>query len=191
MLTEQIFPLNSYLKSYISPKLIVHSQPKKGGFGVFSLRPIMKGELLAIFGGHVLTYQQLMRLPFYLHSLSLQVQKDLYLVSFVVEGADRINHSCNPNAGISQANHLVAIKTIEAREEICFDYAMTDSSDYDEFICFCGQPQCRGKMTGNDWRSPELQERYEGYFSPYLNYQIQEEKKAKLKEEKENLFFYV
>lgn len=191
MLTEPIFPLNSYLKSYISPKLIVHYQSKKGGFGVFCLEPVVKGELLAIFGGHALNYQQLMRLPDYFHSLTLQVKNDLYLVSFRVEPADRINHSCNPNAGMSQANHLVAIKNIEARKEICFDYAMTDSCPYDEFICHCGESQCRGKVTGNDWRSPELQARYKDYFSPYLRHQIKQEQNVTLKHDRKHLFSHV
>jgi hypothetical protein len=49
---------------------------------------------------------------------------------------------------------------------------MTDSSDYDEFTCRCGTALCRGQVTGQDWRRPELQERYRGYFSPYLQQRI-------------------
>jgi hypothetical protein len=67
---------------------------------------------------------------------------------------------------------LVAIRDIEPNEEVCFDYAMSDSSDYDEFECHCGTTSCRTKVTGLDWKLPELQRRYRGYFSPYLQRRI-------------------
>jgi hypothetical protein len=67
---------------------------------------------------------------------------------------------------------LVAMRDIASREDISFDYAMTDGEPYDEFTCACGAPQCRGRVTGNDWRLPELWRRYEGYFSPYLQRRI-------------------
>ena len=60
------------------------------------------------------------------------------------------------------------MQPIASGEEICFDYAMCDSTPYDEFECVCGVPLCRGRVTQNDWTRPELQNRYQGYFSPYL-----------------------
>jgi hypothetical protein len=53
-------------------------------------------------------------------------------------------------------------------EELTFDYAMSDGSDYDEFECHCGAGICRGTVTGQDWQLTELQHRYAGLFSPYL-----------------------
>ena len=32
--------------------------------------------------------------------------------------------------------------------------------------------QCRGRVTGNDWRDPTLWKRYAGHFSPYLQRRI-------------------
>ena len=64
------------------------------------------------------------------------------------------------------------MRDIEAGEEVCFDYAMSDGEPYDEFDCQCGTPLCRGQVTGNDWQRPELQKRYDGYFSPYLQARI-------------------
>ena len=59
---------------------------------------------------------------------------DLFLASVPpFDPADFVNHSCDPNCGIVGAVLLVARRAIEAGEEICFDYAMTDSDDYDEF----------------------------------------------------------
>jgi uncharacterized protein len=34
--------------------------------------------------------------------------------------------------------------------------------------CSCGTPSCRGTITGDDWRDPELQRRYGAWFSRYL-----------------------
>ena len=84
-----------------------------------------------------------------------------------------LNHSCNPNAGLSGQICLIAMRDINVGEEVCFDYAMSDSSDYDEFECHCGAPNCRKKITGNDWKLLELHKKYEGYFIPYLQRRIQ------------------
>ena len=63
---------------------------------------------------------------------------------------------------------VVAMRDIVPGEELSFDYAMCDASDYDEFRCLCGESTCRGIVTGSDWRDPVLQAKYAGWFSPYL-----------------------
>jgi len=83
-----------------------------------------------------------------------------------------LNHSCEPSCGLVGATLLVAMRDIAVGEELTFDYATCDSSDYDEFECLCGEPTCRGIVTGLDWTKPELQERYAGWFSPYLQRRI-------------------
>ena len=49
--------------SYTSPKLELRSCPEKGGFGLFACQPIAAGELLAMWGGQVVTTEQLEELP--------------------------------------------------------------------------------------------------------------------------------
>ena len=68
----------------------------------------------------------------------------------------------------------MALRDIQPDEEVCFDYAMTDSTPYDEFECHCGLPTCRKIVTGNDWKLPELWAKYQGYFSPYLQRRIEQ-----------------
>jgi uncharacterized protein len=73
------------------------------------------------------------------------------------------------------------MRDIKVGEEVCFDYAMSDTMPYDEFECGCGQPTCRGNISGNDWQKPELQKRYAGFFSPHVQRRIdaqQSEKRA-------------
>jgi hypothetical protein len=73
---------------------------------------------------------------------------------------------------------VVAMRDIAIGEELTFDYAMSDGGDYDEFDCLCESNDCRGVVTGRDWRLPELQTRYAGWFSPYLARKIADEAKG-------------
>jgi hypothetical protein len=63
---------------------------------------------------------------------------------------------------------VISMADIEVGEELTFDYAMTDSSQYDEFKCFCRKENCRGKITGKDWQDSILQSMYKNYFSSFI-----------------------
>lgn len=162
--------------SYISPKLQVRQVPEKGGYGVFAVEPIAADEVVIVWGGKVMTLPQVYaEVPANRWRYVLQIDEGLYLVSDFTrppEEADFVNHSCAPNLGVRGQIALVAMRSIAPDEELCFDYAMTDGSPYDEFECCCGTPQCRKHITGEDWRIPELQTRYAGYFSAYLQRRI-------------------
>lgn len=159
---------------FISPKLAMRVREEKGGYGVFAMEPIARGELLVMWGGSIVSGDQLKNLTSTARRHSIQVEEDLFLAPHELpEPADFINHSCNPNAGLSGQTGLVALTMINAGEEICYDYAMSDGSPYDEFQCACGSWNCRQRVTGNDWLILELQQRYAGYFSPYLARRIE------------------
>lgn len=167
--------------SYLSPKLEVRAHPKKGGLGVFTRQPVKAGEVLAVWSGDLCDREGLSQLSPEKQHRSLQVEEDLYLVTSVAdEPADYINHCCEPNAGIDGQIVLRAMRAIAPNEEVCFDYAMSDGSSYDEFECACGSLNCRHWITGNDWRYPDLQTKYAGWFSAYLQRRIdqQQEKVA-------------
>jgi hypothetical protein len=130
--------------SYISPKLEARPRKKKGGFGVFADLPVEQGELLVVWGGEVINAEELQRLPAITQRHSIQVEENLYLAPVApAEPADFVNHCCNPNAGMSGQIALVAMREIKVGEEVCYDYAMSDGSPYDEFECACGTPDCR------------------------------------------------
>lgn len=156
--------------SYRSPKL--ETRATSHGLGNFARETVYKGELLAIWGGQVLKKDAFMQQTEYMRNISIQVGDDLFLVPIKLEDADYFNHSCDPNAGLNGQHTLIAMREIMPGEEICFDYAMCDSVPYDEFECECGAANCRGKVTGNDWKITALWERYDGYFSPYLQRKI-------------------
>jgi uncharacterized protein len=156
----------------MSPKLIP-ADIAIAGRGTHARVPIAPGEVVAAFGGYMVSGDVFAVLPDHRRSLSIQVADDLYLVgSEHPEPNDMVNHSCDPNCGILGGTVLVAIRPIAVGEELCYDYAMSDGSPYDEFSCSCGTALCRGEVTGDDWSRPELIERYKGWFSAYLQARI-------------------
>ena len=139
------------------------------GRGSIAVEPIDAGEVVAAFGGRCITRDEFDLLPVGQQVRSIQIEERLFLAGPVEpEPADFINHSCDPNCGMSGSTVLIALRDIDVGEALSYDYATSDGCDYDEFECACGSVNCRGKVSGYDWMLPELQIRYRGYFSPYL-----------------------
>lgn len=162
---------------FISPKLEGRLIDNKGGRAVFARERVRAKEVLVVWGGEVVTGDMLSHMSDDKHRLSIQIEEDLYLVTGMEGPADWVNHSCDPNAGLVGQVVLVALRDIRVGEEICFDYSTSDGSPYDEFDCGCGAKTCRHHVTGDDWKLPELQVRYVGHFSPYIQRRIEAEKR--------------
>ena len=154
--------------NWLTPKAQMRVTPGKGS-GSFAISKISKGEIVASFGGNVINQSELTNYSADRVSRSLQLNSDTYLLSGdVPEAGDMINHSCEPNCGIAGTSSVQALRDIEIGEELSFDYAMSDSSQYDEFTCACGKDKCREKITGMDWQKKDLQAKYSKYFSAYI-----------------------
>jgi SET domain-containing protein len=164
------------VSSYISPK--AQKGPLSGieGRGLFATAPIDAGEVVAIKGGHIVPGARLDELPERLQNTEIQIAEGFHLVALNEEEYEPVmlflNHSCEPNVGFAGNVVLVAMRDVAAGEELTTDYALFDTSS-GEMACRCGQPSCRGRITGSDWKLPELQARYAGYFSPYLQRRIE------------------
>ncbi len=159
--------------SYLNPAIEMRALQKKGHFGLFAVQVIPAGTLLTMWGGRVVNSKEYQRLTPFMRTHGLQIEDDLFQVPLCEDDpADFFNHSCNPNAGFNNPISLVAMREICEGEEICFDYAMSEDNHFDEFKCACGTNCCRGEVTGKDWQIAELQKRYFGYFSPYLQRRI-------------------
>jgi uncharacterized protein len=78
-----------------------------------------------------------------------------------------INHSCDPNIGMDGQISYVAMRNIQAGEELGLDCAMAMITDY-KLNCSCGSYKCRKLITGEDWKLKELQNRYDKYFSRFI-----------------------
>ena len=88
-----------------------------------------------------------------------------------------LNHSCEPNLGMQGQIVYVALRDINQDQELTLDYAMMDDEPY-EMPCRCGARSCRGTITGFDWRKPEIQKKYDGYFSWFIQRRIDAAKQA-------------
>jgi SET domain-containing protein len=168
--------INNKMFSWMNDDLEVRSVSGYGK-GVFVKKDIKKGELLAIFGGYILTLEEEAQLPEEFKDGGLQISKNHVICSMNhSESTDFFNHSCNPNAGFSGQISLIAIVDIKKDDQITFDYATCLYSesveDYYSFKCECGDSQCRGNVTSNDWKNKELQDKYRGYFQKYLEAEI-------------------
>ena len=161
--------------SYLSPKTQV--QPSAiHGRGLFAVAPIAQGEIVCIKGGHIFDRSTLRAVQPTLGPAEIQIAEDLFIGPLAEEEREGSmifsNHSCAPNIGVQGQIVFVALRAIAAGEELTHDWATTDDDD-DELACNCGAANCRKALTGKDWRRADLQEKYLGYFSWYLQKKIE------------------
>ncbi len=163
-------------QSWLNP-LLEERKVNGAEHGVFATGNVGVGSLLAIFGGVIMLCSEEPDFPDGIKDLALQIHEKFVIGakdSSEVESADFFNHSCDANAGFQGQIVLVALRDIKVDEEICFDYAMAVSVPGYRFDCRCGSKNCRGTITGEDWKRPDLQKRYAGYFQWYLEKRIRE-----------------
>jgi len=159
--------------TYRSPKTAL-IKSKIQGVGIFAIKKIKKGEIVAIKGGEIITLKQFKKLNRLPKEFCLQIEDEFFIGSTAPEEVENsaifINHSCNPNAGFKGQITYIALRNIAVNEEITQDYAMsfTCVEAYKNMICNCGSNNCRGKLSENDWRLPELQKKYGNNFSDYI-----------------------
>jgi uncharacterized protein len=160
--------------TYFSPK--IEKRPSRiDGRGLFAKQAIKAGEVVVVKGGYILTRAQRDRIGGELGPSEIQITEDLF-IGPTSEGEREggmmhLNHSCEPNLGLQGQVVYVALRDIAADEELTADYAMNDDEPYD-MTCRCGAPGCRGTITGFDWKNPELQKKYDGYFSWFIQRRI-------------------
>jgi uncharacterized protein len=153
--------------TYFSPKVEKRAS-RIDGRGLFAREAIAAGEVVVVKGGYILSKHQRDLIGQELGPSEIQVTDDLFIGPTTAAeregGMMHLNHSCEPNLGLQGQIVYVALRDIAADEELTFDYAM-NSDEPEEMVCRCGAPTCRGTITGDDWRKPELQRKYDGYFS--------------------------
>lgn len=141
--------------------------------GIFAISPISVGTVIAVCGLKICSYDVLEHMPKEYMRTALQIEDNLFVQTIAdPDGTCFINHSCHPNSGFLNAVQIVAMQDIPAGQEITYDDAMTNGTSRRRFVCHCNSIDCRGEIAGDDWRQKILQERYRGYFSPYLTRRI-------------------
>ena len=116
--------------------------------GCYTTTPIRNGQRVTEYTGQIVTKAEA--------DIAYEDSPITYLFglgdgAMVIDGhstAMFINHSCDANCETSEEKGhvwIVAIRDIEAGEEITYDYCLYDGGD-DEARCNCGAKTCRGTM---------------------------------------------
>src|SRR5262245_17947696 len=166
------------LASYRSPKTVV-GPSRIVGRGLFAAAPIPEGEIVCVKGGHLVTKVEFAKYKDVANEAELQIADDLFL-SPVTESEFEglmmfLNHSCEPNVGVQGQIVFVAMRAIAMGEELTLDYA-TIGRPAEPMPCQCGANECRGIITGRDWRKSELRRKYGRFFAWYLQETIRAER---------------
>lgn len=162
------------IQSYISPKARV-KKSKIHGYGLFAVKPIRKREIVAIKGGHIFRENMIGKLEAKDDESYIQIEDDFWIGAIKkseVKGNKLfLNHSCEPNVGIRGQISFIAMRNIKPGEELTYDWAMENPGVW-KFRCNCGAKNCRMTITGGDWRLPNLQKRYKGFFSRFVQEKV-------------------
>jgi hypothetical protein len=175
----------SYLpRTWADERVSVRLSPIDGN-GLFATRDIPEGTVIMIWGGEVverrtIDYSQ------YRGETVVAISETEYLAlprSDTSEVLDvYLNHSCEPTAWLIDEVTVVARRHIHAGEEITTEFATwfdyePGVSYCENWTCKCGSPRCRKVLSARDWRRADLQEKYAGHFSPFLEKRIQAERR--------------
>lgn len=157
--------------SWFSAKTRKHDSAIEGR-GLFAREAIGAGDIVAVKGGSVMDRATFEAVKAQVTPAEIQIEDDLFIAPTTVEDVPanmlNLNHSCDPNVGVRGQITFVAMRDVAVGQELTIDYAMIDGDPDEQMTCGCGAPKCRGTITGDDWRLPDLQQKYEGYFSRYL-----------------------
>ena len=156
--------------TWLTPKAEVRDS-KIEGRGLFAREQIAAGETVIVMGGRVLTDDEFRTLQLTKYSAAA-IGEGLHILLDSPTPADFGNHSCDANTSMCDEVTTCAKRDISRGEEITIDYAVQTASPEWSMSCNCGSPACRGTITGEDWRRPDVQARYAGHFSPFLNASI-------------------
>ncbi|WP_405070563.1 GNAT family N-acetyltransferase [Kribbella sp. NBC_01510] len=154
--------------TWAHPALEVRESPVAGK-GLFATQPIAKGEVVGQLSGRRVNTAELRELLKRPPVDTITIGEDEHLVlsndprPVIAYG----NHSCDPNMWWIDAVTLEARRDIAVGDEVTSDYGTSTGVDY-ELRCTCGSPLCRGVITGEDWKQPELQSRYGDHWIPAL-----------------------
>lgn len=127
------------------------------GLGVFANRKIQKGEIILVFGGNIIDFQETKRRGIW-ECMPIQIGPNQYIDT--TPPGVFVNHSCDPNAGIHHDTNLVSLRIIDKGEQITFDYSTTMEEKSFTMECLCKSPQCRKIVADFSTLPRAVQKRY-------------------------------
>lgn len=167
--------------SWIDPRIETRDTSARGR-GSFARALIRAGEVVTIWGGQIFSIADVAAGKTKKGTVAAIAEDRVLAAPAGASAPDDqfLNHSCDPNVWLRDEVTLIVRRDIAAGEELTADYVFWE---YDEdyvarWECACGSSFCRGRITGRDWRRRDLQERYNGHFSPFINERIARLKSA-------------
>lgn len=141
---------------------------KVHGDGLFAKRNIKKGETIALIRGKIIKWIVVNKKTSSAGPNWIGLNKHKWINPLNV--FDKINHSCDPNAGIKGSVTVVALHNIMKDEEITIDYSITEEDllwTLDK-KCRCGSPKCRKVIRSIQFLPPSIYKSYLPYIPRYF-----------------------
>jgi hypothetical protein len=145
------------------------------GQGLVLAEDVAAGAVLLRLGGRLVDSERLAQLiaaanadPTVPYVDTITVDEDSHLVLPSGSPAHFGNHSCDPNTWHVGPYTLAARRVMGAGDEVTIDYGTSSGASGFRMACTCRSALCRGVVTSEDWRRPELQARYAGHWVPAL-----------------------
>jgi len=191
--------------AYLHPHIQVRKSPI-GGHGLFATAKISKDEVIfqenpngsteKVYNvEEILQFPEEKRLQFFhfaYQTSTTEFSAPTSMDNLFEDPGYFMNHSCDPSGWVhtkkDECSKIVARRDIEKDEEITYDYATSESYEWpfkmpdgETVKCLCGTTLCRGAVRPNDWKIPELRQRYAGHFANYLQELIEKEEEERQK----------
>jgi hypothetical protein len=146
---------------------------RKSYVGVIAEEPILKGQIIGINGGQVLTSVEDIPEDY---RYSVLIDKNLFLAPTdfsKMEIGWFINHSCDSN--VERIGSLIARakKDILIGDELTIDYApLIAGIDNWKMPCHCCSNNCRHIITGQDWLNKDCAKNLWNEWLPHIQKEI-------------------
>jgi uncharacterized protein len=145
------------------------------GRGLFANSDLDAGRVVIRLGGRLVSSSELERLvdaaTGYIDTVA--VYEDVHLVLPSGTTVHYGNHSCDPNLWHTSPYEIATRRPVAVGEELTVDYGTHSAGAGFSMRCACGALTCRGAVTSEDWRCPELQgATYRGHWAPVLEERI-------------------
>jgi hypothetical protein len=163
---------------WIHPQVVVKASGIEGR-GLFATGDLPAGEIVLRLSGRLVTTDELGRLieyanadPSHDYVDTLTIFEDAHLVFAPGTLIHFGNYSCDPNLWHVGPFEIATRRDVDVGEELTIDYCTQSGAEGFTMSCSCGSSLCRGMVSSNDWRLPDLQTRYRHHWVPALEARI-------------------
>jgi uncharacterized protein len=135
--------------------------------GIFSSQPLRSGDTVFCVTG------QYVRNEFSVEFSQMGpnwigISRELWLDPDLTNPMTFMNHSCEPNSIVTEGLKVIALRDVEAGEEIVMDYSTTEIDPFWKMDCHCNKDSCRKIIQAFQFLPADLRQLYIGLILPTL-----------------------